>query len=138
MRHLAGFLLAPLPAAVLAFVWYSLSPGPLMPVSMAVAVTLYLYAVELVFGIALVVCLIRWEKTGGSMFAIGGAAIAGLPVLLWVALAAQWRSQDWEMVLRGPYWLAILGGVSGQTYWLFVRPDRRIGKGTQEAAQTFS
>jgi len=138
MRYIAGFVLAPLPAAVLAFIWYSLSPGPLMPASMAVAVVLYLYAVQLVLGIALVVCLNRWKRMGSGMFALGGVAIAGLPLLLWVAIEAQWRSQDWEMVLRGPYWLAILGGMSGLTYWLFVRPDRRIGKGAQATAQTFS
>jgi hypothetical protein len=138
MRPLAGFLLAPLPAAVLAFIWYSFNPGPLMPASMAVAVALYLYAVQLVFGIAIILCLNRWKRTGGAMFALGGAAMAGLPLLLFLALQAQWRSQDWETVLRGPYWFAIFGGMSGLTYWLVVRPGRRIGNDIQAAAQTFS
>lgn len=126
MRPLAGFLAAPLPAAFLALIWYSFFPGPLMAASMAIAVALYLYAVQLVFGIASAVYLHRRNNGRASSYVLAAAVIAGLPLLIFILWESQSRSQDWETVLRGPYWFTVFGGTAGLTYWLIVRPDRRV------------
>lgn len=126
MRLFAGFLAAPLPAAALTAIWYSLFPGPLMAASMAVAVALYLYAIEIVFGIPSAIFMHRRNVGGGATYALVGAVCAGLPLLLFVLWEARSRAQDWEMVIRGPYWFAMFGAISGLTYWLIVRPDRRL------------
>jgi Kef-type K+ transport system membrane component KefB len=126
IRRLAGFLIAPLPPALLVALWYSFFPGPLMAASMAVAAALYLYAVQIVFGIPSAIYLHRRNDGRLLAYVLAGAAIAGLPLLLFILWDAQSRSPDWEMVLRGPYWLTILGGIAGLTYWLVARPDRRL------------
>ena len=126
MRRLAGFLIAPLPSAILTTLWYVLFPGPLMAASMAVAILLYLYAVQLVFGMATAVWLDRRRKGGVANYVLAGAVIAGLPLLIFMLWEALSRSQDWEMVLRGPFWFSVLGGLAGATYWLVARPDLRL------------
>jgi hypothetical protein len=124
MRRLAGFLVAPLPAMLLTIIWYSLFPGPLMTASMAVAVALYLYAVQLVFGVPLAIYLHRRSMVGGA-YGLAGAMMAGVPILIVVLWGKSSQSGDWELALRGPYWCAIFGALAGLTYWWIVRPERR-------------
>jgi len=124
MRRLAGFLVAPWPAALLAAIWYSFFPGPLKAASMAVAVALYLYAIQIVLGIPVAIYMNRRKYVRGGTYGLVGAAIAGLPLLVFVLWGAQGGSRDWEMAMRGPYWFSVFGAIAGLTYWLIVRPDR--------------
>jgi len=129
LRTIAGFLLFPLPAALVRalVVWRWPSPaGGIMahPASMFVAMWLLVFLPELVFGAPLLLFLRRTRRDGLLAHAMAGAAVLGLPfALLAVGLAIASRPLAAPIIATG---LAIIaGGLGGLLFRAAAPPPPR-------------
>jgi len=119
MREVRAFLLAPLPAAILGAIVYKASGDFTRFVAIAIVYLLVLYAVQLLFGLAVRAFLLRTGRRAAFHFAIGGTVMTGIPSLPFLAWdvarnAMLWSAATGVLVI----WL-MLGTVTGLAYgWL--------------------
>ena len=127
MIKLRAFLLSPLPAAVLGGLVSWASGGFPRPVSIAVFYLLALYALQLVFGLAIYAWLQRTGRQSLGAFACGGlmmVAIPAVPYMVWANVVRPQNTLELTVIVLG-LWL-LLGAITGATYWkLSVIPEGR-------------
>lgn len=117
MKEVRGFLLAPIPAAILGAIVSWASGGFPQPVSVAVFYLLLLYAAQLLFGVAIRTYLLRSQRCSATSFALGGTAMTGIPsvpYLAWATTQSPEASSTAALVLV--LWL-FLGALTGLSYW---------------------
>jgi hypothetical protein len=121
MKEVRGFLLAPIPAAILgAFVSWARGGFP-RPVSVAVFYLVLLYAAQLLFGLAIRTHLLRSQRSSATSFALGGALMTGIPSIVYLAWATTQTpigSSTAAVVLV--LW-SFLGALTGLFYWRLSR-----------------
>ena len=121
MNRIVVFLLAPLPAAVIGgLVSWGTGAHPRM-VSVSVFYLFQLYALQLLFGLAIHAWIRRRGHRSIMSCAMGGAAmvaIVAVPYLLWASVTAGNSASRMMLVLL--LWLA-LGAITGATAWALGR-----------------
>ena len=121
MNRISAFLLAPLPAAVLGGLVSWMTGGHPRPVSVAVFYLLQLYALQLIFRLAIYAWLQRTNRQSLASFAVGGllmVAVVAVPYLIWASSRPENTADRTGVVLI--LWLA-LGALTGATAWLLAR-----------------
>ena len=128
-RTLLAFLAAPVPGALLQSVAVALWPKPGMgvferPLSMFVAICLLVYAAGLVLGVPAIVLLRRRGLVDLRAYALAGAGVILIPVLLALAWTI-WRGSLtlWAVAYNLGYF-GLTGLLAGAVFWAIVRPDR--------------
>lgn len=116
-----AFLVAPIPAAAIGgLVSWGTGAHP-RGVSVAVFYLLQLYALQLLFGLAIYAWLRRAGRQSIVSFALGGltmVAIVAVPYLLWASFRPENTAGRTVIVLM--LWL-ILGAITGATAWVISR-----------------
>lgn len=132
-RLILAFLLAPFPAALMQAILVALWPlrgGPAIyqhPASMFASMCLLDYALGLVLGVPLYLALRRRSANRLRFYALAGMLIGLVPMALWLLAVSRLPTpvgadvRAAEAALR----LAIGGLLTGATFWLLARPDRR-------------
>lgn len=121
MNRLGLFLVAPVPAAGVGAIVSWATGGHPRPVSVAVFYLLQLYALELIFGLAIAAWLLRTRRQSAGYFAAGGltmVAIVAVPYLIWASMRPE-NTFDRTVVVLG-VWLA-LGAMTGVTAWALMQ-----------------
>lgn len=85
MREVRAFLLAPVPAAILGAIVYKASGDFTRLLWVAIGYVWLLYAVQLLFGLAVRAFLLRTGRRAAFHFAIGGTVMTGIPSLPFLA-----------------------------------------------------
>jgi hypothetical protein len=125
MREFRSFLIAPLPAAFLAGIISAMTGSFPRPVSIFVFFCLLLYLMQLLLGVAIRALLIRKRHLSAVSFAVGGFVMTALPTAPYAIFAATKHSFPWWYASLFFSLLAFYGALTGVTYWLGARPDRR-------------
>lgn len=121
MNRLGLFLLAPVPAAVVGALVSWATGGHPRPISVAVFYLLQLYALQLIFGLAIAAWLRRTGRRSMGYFAAGGlvmVAVVAVPYLIWASSRPENTVDRTVIVLC--IWLA-LGAITGVTAWALMR-----------------
>lgn len=125
----AGFLLAPLPAGLLAVAVGETIGNP-QPAHRMIAlfavICLLLYGAEVVFGIAISTLLRRRHFASLGAYALGGLAMSSIPNLPYTA----WSVSIGHPLAAGLAYFALIalyGTITGCTFWAVTRPDRSSG-----------
>jgi len=122
MKEVRAFLLSPIPAAILGAIVSWASGGFPRPVSVAIFYLLLLYALQLLFGVAVRAFLLRTNRRSATNFAFGGMVMTGIPSVAYLAWAV---ARNPDSFSKGVFvlvlWL-LLGGLTGLSYWRLGRP----------------
>jgi len=121
MNRVAAFFLAPIPAAAIGGLISWATHGHPRPVSVAIFYLLALYALQLIFGLAIYSWLARTGRRSLLSFASGGlamVAIVAVPYLLWASAGPANTTGRAGVVLI--LWL-VLGAITGATAWLILQ-----------------
>jgi hypothetical protein len=141
LRNLAGFLLAPVPAALVQSILIAARPGKgLMahPVSVFLAICLLIYAFEAVLGVPAVLYLRKRKRIGLGAYAVAGLIVVLVPVLLWLGWAISGAPRPigatalYGILYAGLYF-GLSGLLTGSVFWLISRP----GRGSKRLDQVF-
>ena len=125
MKQLGAFLLSPIPAAVLGAIVSWATGGFPRPVSLAIFYLLLLYAVQLLFGIAIRAFLLRSNRLSAASFAFGGAAMTGIPAMGFFAWAMVPHPDSSVRAVAVLVLWILLGALTGLSYWGLARPAAR-------------
>jgi hypothetical protein len=129
MKRLLEFLLAPIPAAMIGgLISWGTGAHP-RGLSIAIFYLLQLYALQLIFGLAIYAMLRRTGRHTLAAFASGGllmTAVVAVPYLAWANTLPDKSAAHSAAVLA--IWLA-LGAITGATGWLLQRPSPRPDQG---------
>ena len=120
MNRLLVFLLAPIPASIAGGLISWVTGAHPRGVSIAIFYLLQLYALQLIFGLAIYAMLRRSGRNSVATFALGGlvmVAIVAVPYLAWASSSPHNSAGNTGVVLS--IWLA-LGAITGVTAWLLV------------------
>jgi hypothetical protein len=124
MNRIITFVLVPLPAAALGgFVSWVTGAHPRL-LSVAVFYLLQLYALQLVFGLAIYAWLRRTGRKSITSFTLGGlvmVAIVAVPYVVWAMGKAENTLGQTGVVLG--LWL-VLGAITGVMAWVLLRRGR--------------
>jgi len=124
MNRIIVFALSPLPAAALGgLVSWATKAHP-RPLSIGVFYLLQLYALQLIFGLAIYAWLRRTGRKSITSFALGGlcmVAIVAVPYLAWASGKAENTLGRTGVVLA--IWL-ILGAITGIMAWVLLQRGR--------------
>lgn len=124
MNRITTFALTPIPAAALGgFVSWATGAHP-RALSVAVFYLLQLYAVQIIFGLAIYAWLRRTHRKSVTSFALGGlsmVAIVAVPYLAWASGKAENTLGRTAVVLV--LWL-ILGAITGAMAWVLLQRGR--------------
>lgn len=125
MREAIRFLLAPLPAAVLAGC-ISVATGAFPRlVSIILFMALLLYAAQLVVGIPVRMLLARRGHVSAAAHAIGGFAMTAIPVAPYMAWSMARNGYPFSSMAMIFWLMGCYGALTGLFHWLLARPDRR-------------
>ena len=134
LRVILAFLLAPFPAALMQALLVALWPltrgaGIYQhPASMFVAMCVLHYAFGLVLGVPLYLALRRRSLNRLLFYVLAGTGIVLVPMALWLTWAA-WGvavpASAGALVAYAFLRFGISGALTGATFWLLARPDRR-------------
>lgn len=130
LRTMLAFLAAPVPGALIQSAAVALRPKPGMgvfdhPLSMFVAICLFVYAAGLALGLPAGMVLQRRELTGLRAHALAGTGVVLTPVLL-ALLWTIWRgSVSLYVAAYNLGYFGLTGLLAGAVFWAIARPDRR-------------
>jgi len=126
MNRVGLFFLAPIPAAVVGAAVSWVTGGHPRPVSVGVFYLLQLYALQLIFGLAIAAWLRRTRRQSIGYFAGGGlvmVAVVAVPYLIWASSRPENTVSRVVIVLC--VWLA-LGAITGVTAWTLMRRGQPV------------
>jgi len=122
MNRIITFALAPVPAAALGGLVSWATGGHPRPLSVAIFYLLQLYALQLIFGLAIYAWLRRSGRQSIVSFAVGGllmVAVMAAPYLVWATTMSPENTLGRAGVVLG-LWL-ILGAITGANAWVLLR-----------------
>ena len=138
VRTLLAFLAAPVPGALIQSAVVALWPKPGLgvferPLSMFVAIALFVYAAGLVLGVPAAIMLRRRGLTGLRDHALAGAGVMLTPIVL-ALLWTLWRSSTTPYAIAYSLgYFGLTGLLAGAVFWAIARPDRRAAARTPGA-----
>jgi hypothetical protein len=140
MRFFLAFLLAPFPAALIQAVIVAIWPGPgpgvyQHPASMFAAICLLLYVLALVLGVPTFLVLRRRDPVSLRTHAFTGTLMVLIPTALLMGFGLATERIPARLAGTTVLQLTFLGLLSGVTFWLILRPDRRAALGAGRAGK---
>jgi len=123
MKEFRAFLLSPIPASLLGGIVSWATGGHPRPLSVAVFYVLQLYAIQLLFGVAVRAVLLKANRTSAMSFFFGGVvmtAIPSVPYLIWAT--GQHPESSPKAIVVLALWL-LYGGLTGLFYWRISPQD---------------
>lgn len=133
LRTILTFLAAPVPGALIQSAVVALWPKPGMgvfhhPMSMFVAICLFVYAFALIFGVPAGILLHRRGYVGLRAYALAGTGVVLTPVFL-ALLWTIWRgSVSLSVAAYNLGYFGLTGLLAGAIFWAIVRPDRSAAR----------
>jgi len=127
VREVVRFLLAPVPAAIVAGCVSAATGAFPRPLSIIVLMCLLLYAAQLIFGIPIRLLLTRCRRVSTASYAAGGFAMAAIPTAPYVLWAMERQGYPLSFAATVFWLMGCYGALAGLGYWLLARPDRPAG-----------
>ena len=141
LRNILAFLLAPFPAALIMAGIVVVRPRPGRglfehPVFMFLTVCVALYAIGLLFAVPIYVVLRRRGTSSLPSHAFTGGAIALAACGPLAAWGFAFGHIPARIIAPAILLYTFLGLLTGTTFWLIARPDRRPARRQQRAAKS--